>query len=122
MSKKIAVAGVPRAGKTTYAQSLPNARSTDELVPLGWSEASAKAAGWFNDNDVDVVEGVAVPRALRKWLEANPEGKPCDEVHWFNQPRIPLTPGQSAMAKGCRTVFDEIRPELERRGVKIVPK
>jgi hypothetical protein len=116
---KIAIAGVPKAGKTTHALSLGTQfRSTDSLIPKGWSEASDEAASWFADDGI--VEGVAVPRALRKWLAENPEGRPVDEVHWLGVPRHDLTPGQNSMARGCQTIFEEIRPELLKRGVKIV--
>jgi hypothetical protein len=129
---RICIAGGPRTGKTTLALDLYERtridpdhdrvgvlRHTDDLIDLGWSEASAAAAEWFREPGPWIVEGVAVPRALRKWLAAN-EGKPCDVVYWLEEPHEELSPGQVAMAKGCATVFDEIRAELEARGVHIV--
>ena len=99
--------------------SIPYVRHTDHLIHLGWSEASAAAALWFDTPGPWVVEGVAAPRALRKWLAAHPEGKPCDVLIVLTEPHEPLTPGQAAMAKGCETVLREVRGELERRGVEI---
>lgn len=133
---RICIAGGPRTGKTTLAGTLferhdwphdaPDCdgcgvvRHTDDLIQLGWSEASAAAAEWFEYPGPWIVEGVAVPRALRKWLAAHPEGKPCDVVYWLEEPHEERTPGQIAMANGCLTVWREVRPELERRGVEIV--
>ena len=67
-----------------------------------------------------MVEGVAVPRAIRKWLARNPEGKPVDRVVWLGSPRLELSKGQTTMAKGCNTVWQQILPELRARGVEIV--
>lgn len=115
-----AIAGVPRAGKTTLAEQLGvRVRSTDETVPLGWSEASAEVAKWFDDEGDVVIEGVAVPRALRKWLAANPTGKPVDRIRWMDVPRTELDVGQRRMASGARTVFSEVVDELVRRGVTV---
>lgn len=124
MSKKIAIAGVPRAGKTTLGTLIADSigaelRSTDDLIDLGWSEASQAASEMFNEDASFVMEGVAVPRALRKWLRANPEGKPVDEIRWMGTPRVEHTKGQAAMGKGVLKVWLEILPELQRRGVKI---
>ena len=74
---KIAIAGVPKAGKTTLAEEIPgDPFHTDELMKtFTWSGASQEISYWF-DKKQFLIEGVAVPRALRKWLKAN-EGKPC---------------------------------------------
>lgn len=113
---RIAITGGPRTGKTALAG--PNARSTDEAMGLGWSEASEHCASWFDDGGPSVVEGVAVPRALRKWLATN-TGRPCDEVVVLTEPRVARSNGQITMAKGVETVMREIEPELKRRGVKV---
>lgn len=119
MTKRVAICGVPRAGKSTLSREMGDERSTDDIIGLGWSEASAEAARWFDDEGPMVVEGMTVPRALRKWLAANPEGRPVEEVRWLGTPREVLTSGQANMGKGARTVFEEILPELRRRGVVI---
>jgi hypothetical protein len=98
---------------------------TDDLIgKLDWSSASAQVATWFDAPGSWIIEGVAIPRALRKWLATHPScapnRTPCDEIRWLGTPRVPLTSGQAAMAKACETVWDEVRPELERRGVRIV--
>lgn len=112
-----AITGGPRTGKTTSAGSF--ALHTDDLT--GWSQASATASEWFNCPDPDLcVEGVTVARALRKWLRANPTGRPIDELEVRTQAHGSLTPGQAAMTKGHDAILREIQPELERRGVRIV--
>jgi len=61
-----------------------------------------------------------MPRALRKWLAANPEGAPADFLVWLNAPVSARVRGQEAMAKGCETVFLEVRAALADRGVRIL--
>lgn len=95
-------------------------KPTDDLIEThDWSEASAEVASWFDAPGPWVIEGVAVPRALRKWLAAHPEGKPCDVVHWLEQPRVVRTLKQDAMASACRTVMGELIAPLLSRGVKL---
>ena len=114
-----AIAGMPRSGKTTLGrQSL--AKSTDDVKALEWSRQSETVARWFDESGPLTVEGMAVPRALRKWLEAHPTGRPVDEVWWLSRPREALSEGQERMGTGAETVLREIEPELVRRGVRIV--
>ena len=120
---RIAITGGPRTGKTTMAAEWPahRIRHTDDLIGShDWSEASAEAATWFDSAESFVIEGVAVPRALRKWLAANPEGKPCDRVYWLTKAHTPLTAGQATMAKGCIKVWLEVLPGLRLRGVEVI--
>ena len=117
---RIAIAGVPRAGKTTLCAGLGDlVLHTDDLMSLGWSECSAAAAAWMTRAGSWVVEGVAVARALRKAMAASP-ATPCDRVIHMTRPRVPLTKGQVVMARGCLTVWLAIEPELRRRGVEIL--
>jgi adenylate kinase family enzyme len=119
--------GGPRTGKTTLAvemvgrRRLTPVRHTDDLIGvLDWSGQSHRIAfDWFAQPGPWIIEGVAVGRALRKWLAANPEGKPCDEVILLWSPRVTLTPGQARMAAGCAMVWRAIEGELVRRGVVI---
>ncbi len=120
----IAIAGFPLAGKTTLAAKLGeelgrDTMSTDSLLglDLSWSELSEFTAGWFETMDDVVIEGVAVPRALRKWLDTHDQGKPCEKVIWLESPKALLTDEQLAMGRGCRSVMKEIIDELEARGV-----
>jgi hypothetical protein len=120
---RLAIMGGPKTGKTTLANTIPcepglRILHTDDAMRLGWSECSEYCSYWFNEPSV-VVEGVAVARSLRKWLERNPTGKPCDEIVYLTKPHVPLTKGQAAMAKGVETVFVEIEAELLVRGVHV---
>lgn len=117
---RIAITGGPKTGKTTRAPA--TSLHTDDLIgQCGWSEGSAVAATWFDRPDDNLcVEGVAVPRALRKWLAMHPEGKPVEEVIVLETPHVRRTVGQETMAKGLETVLQEITPELRRRGVRVV--
>lgn len=117
---RILITGHPWTGKTEHARSLsPAFRDTDSTIPLGWSEGSAEVATWFNAPGPWVICGVAVPRALRKWMAAS-AGKPCDSVIVLvNEPFKRLDPGQLTMAKGHDKVWLEVAGELIRRGVRI---
>lgn len=119
------VVGGPRAGKTTLAFALSRGyripvHGTDELRALKWSESSLVASTWFDRPGPWICEGVVIPRAVRKWLAANPEGKPADIAIWVNRPVSLRVRGQEAMAKGCETVWDELLPELVVRGVRVL--
>lgn len=122
---RICITGGPRTGKTTLASKLQcddlvagltGARiwHTDEMIDLGWSEASRFIAEhWFDEPGPWIIEGVAVSRALRKWRDAHPgEPPPCDQIIYLDEPYETLTHGQRTMAKGVRTVHDELAPWL----------
>lgn len=117
---RVVIAGSPRAGKTTLSNTFKGTvLHTDDLIGrYEWSAASEEVARWF-DRPYDVIEGVAAVRALRKWLDSHPVGRPCDQLIWLTRPFVALTPGQATMAKGCDSVFQEIRQELHRRSVRI---
>lgn len=118
------IAGGPRSGKSTLARKLElqgyKLHDGEELVGVEWSAGSLKAAGWLDETGPWICENVAMARALRKWLLAHPSGVPADLIIQLDTQVAERTPGQSAMAKGCRTVWREIAPELRRRGVKIL--
>lgn len=118
---RLCITGAPKTGKTTYAQRFPSVRHTDDVISLGWGNDSAEVATWLDAPGPWTIEGVAVARALRKWMEAH-DGKPCDKVIYLDTPRAPQTPQQEAMGKGVLTVMSEILPELYRRGVVLEVK
>ena len=122
---RVLITGGPKTGKTTLAKQLGAVYGeplhTDYLIGrLDWSEASAKVAEWMQEPAPWIIEGVAVPRALRKWLAANPTGKPADKVIFLGKPWHELSPGQLAMTKGLVTVWKEVVGELVARGVELV--
>jgi adenylate kinase family enzyme len=125
---RIVIAGGPRTGKTTVADALAEKlrvplRHTDDLIERGWVEAGAAVAEWLDLDGPWIVEGVAAPRALRRWLKRHRRGRPCDVIAFFADAVIPRTPRQDAMAKGCATTYRAIRRALLRRGVReVAPK
>lgn len=126
------ITGGPKTGKTTLAKEMVrvepvehlvwgvNARSTDDLIHLGWSEASQHVADeWLTQPGPWIIEGVAVSRALRKWREAHPgEAPPVDRVIYLTETFKEPTAGQRAMAKGVETVHREIEGWLSEHGVR----
>ncbi len=123
---RILIGGGPRTGKTTEGLALARdlgvtLRSTDHLMAIGWSEASLVASTWFDDEGPWVIEGVAVVRALRKWLlHARPLARvPADLLLWRSHAFSELNPGQERMARGCNTIMRQIAPDLFARGLRI---
>lgn len=94
-------------------------RSSDDVKHLEWSEASAVVSTWFDAPGGWVVEGVAAVRALRKWLDRNPTGAPCDHVIFLEEPFVALTKEQTAMGRGCVTVWQKTVDRLRARGVTV---
>lgn len=121
--ERILIIGGPRVGKTTLATQLGEklgmpVLSTDSLIGLlAWSDASAEVARWL-DRESFLIEGITVVRAIRKWLAANEAGLPCDVLYVGETPRVERTQGQITMAKAFRTIWSEVAPELERRGLR----
>jgi hypothetical protein len=119
------IVGGPKTGKTTRSEALAQetgipAWHADSLIDThAWSEASQAVADSFDSPGPWIIEGVSVPRAIRKWLAAHPEGKPADKILVRTQPHVDLSPGQRTMTKGVWTVWNEVLPELYRRGVTI---
>lgn len=125
-ARQIVIVGGPHTGKTTLAGRLKDElkianvmHSTDDLMGLGWSESSAVASQWFNDPGEWIIEGVSTARALRKWLQANPERSLDADILVLHEAFTPLLTGQRAMTTGVHSVFRQIEPELERRGARI---
>ena len=107
------ITGWPRAGKSTLAAELATARgitpiATDSLMNTHeWSEASEAISYWFDEPGPWIIEGVVVPRALRKWRKRHPgEAPPFDEMIIMAQPKLEdLKPGQISMGRGLDTVL-----------------
>lgn len=102
--KRIAIAGGPRTGKTTLAKLFDDREklSTDDLMDLPWGDVPQEIIKKLEKSGSFVVEGVQVPRALRKGLKV-------DCVVWLDQPKVAQTPKQASMSKAVKTVFDEWR-------------
>ncbi len=121
---RIVIGGGSRCGKTTLADKLGNEQGlsvwhSDDLIEMGWSEASAAMAEMIGGSEEGIFEGVAATRALRKLLEASKD-KPCDIYIHLTSPYEQVSKGQATMNKGVDTVFSEIRTQLHARGVKVL--
>ena len=123
---RICITGGPKTGKTSLARDLMERERiaigcsfhTDDLMELGWSEASQAACAWLDTPGPWIVEGVAVSRALRKWRDQHPDAPPpVDRVIFLTTPHVERLAGQVAMARGVQTVHDEIEPWLNEHGI-----
>jgi hypothetical protein len=127
MTDRILIIGGPRTGKTTLADALAQAMGApvshaDDVKRATWSDVSEALSGWLGRALPGpwLCEGVALPRALRKWLRAHSApATPADVIYWLSKPVVQRTPGQETMAKGVETVWREVEPELIRRGVEV---
>lgn len=98
---RIAIAGGPGSGKTTLA-SVVDDRSvvhTDDYMGEEWSEVPSLVIGAC-DSDRFVVEGVQVPRSLRRGLEV-------DAVVWLPGAKKTLNKRQDGMRRAVKTVMKE---------------
>jgi len=121
---RIGITGGPRAGKSTLAAALAARHGlgithTDDVMHLGWSEASAHVAEGMLAARAGIFEGVAIARALRKALAMSLD-RPLELLLVLRQTMRELTPGQAAMQRGHDSVLDPLLRELERRGVRVV--
>lgn len=125
---KIVIGGSTRAGKTTLADQLAFQHGlpvyhSDDLIPLGWSQASDAFADVIAHGRDGIYEGVATLRALRKLLR-RPTGRvpPCTSYVHLVHPVIPwvhVTPGQRAMNAAIASVWRDMAPRLRARGVSV---
>lgn len=118
---KTVIVGGPKTGKTTKAAQLGGTviHTDDERSLNNFSAQSASAMRHFDTPGAWTLEGVTAVRALRKWLATHPTGKPCDTVIHLKTPKTAQTLGQAHLAQGCETIWQEIAPELKKRGVAI---
>lgn len=122
---RIAITGGPRTGKTTMAGQIHAETGSpvvhgDDYIGLGWSQCSAAVADEMRKPGPWVAEGVQVPRALRKMIDADPTAKPCDRLLILSVPHCETTRGQDVMAKGVAAVLAEVVPPLLALGVEVV--
>lgn len=124
--QKVVICGGPRTGKSTMGKDLSERlkldyREGDELYRAGvdWSESSLEICFWMDDPGPWVIEGVQVPRALRKWMNRHSEGKPCEVAIWLGERQDTWEQRHEPMEKGCKKVWAEVAPMLRARGVKV---
>lgn len=124
---RVVIVGGSKVGKTTAAlryQAMSGVempvRHTDDLIEMGWSAAIGKiVVGWLSQPGPWVVEGVMAAAALRRWMQLNRRGRPCEHVIALSLTRVARTPAQEAQALGIEGILDEVLPKLLRRGVLV---
>lgn len=111
---RVVIVGAPRSGKTTIAKVLSErhlipALHTDDVIRSKWSRQSEIVSEWFDKDGPWIIEGMSVPRALRKWIAAHPgEPRPYTRAICCWDPYVPLLPGQASMARGARTIWSQV--------------
>lgn len=100
--KKVAIGGAPKVGKTTLASAAHDRPiyHTDDFMQMPWAEIPILINKKLEFEDSYVLEGVQVPRCLRKGLTP-------DAMIWLSSPKLFLSKGQLGMAKACETIFRE---------------
>lgn len=109
--ERIAIAGGPHTGKTTLAASgdgRPVIHTDDLIGVVDWAVTPAAVIELCGRQARWILEGVQVPRALRK-------GLPVDCVVWLGSPVAAVSAKHQSMERGLRTIMAEVRqlrPEL----------
>lgn len=124
---RIVITGPPKAGKTFLADQLGKILKipvyhTDETKEMEWSEASAAVSMWFSRPDPWIIEGVVVPRALRKWQARHNDliEPPFDRIVIMRTPREPLAlQGQQTMQKTVLGLIDTYKDWIGDRWVEL---
>jgi hypothetical protein len=101
--KRIAITGAPGTGKTSYSNQVTDRPviHTDDWMTQPWDEVPLLVKAKCDETpDAFIVEGVQVPRTLRKGLEV-------DAVLYLSKPLEPQTPAQIALGKGLTTTLSE---------------
>ncbi len=127
------IIGGPKCGKSTKADLLRfelndtgaeirSVKHCDDLVKTlpEWSMVSEAVCDWIKEPGPWIIEGVAGVRGLRKFLERNNTLLSDLTVYWMSEAKTEQTPAQRNMQKGAQTIFDQIKPELLKRGAKII--
>lgn len=106
---RVAITGAPRVGKTWLASSYGLDREvihTDTWQGVEWAKQPELIVAACSPLRRFLLEGVQVPRALRKGLVV-------DALIWLDTPAAEQTREQKSMGKAIATVLNGIRSQLE---------
>ncbi len=101
---RLAITGAPRTGKTTFTMQVKDRPviHTDDWMDWPWAQVPELVGVACSQHEQFVVEGVQVPRTLRKGLVE------VDAVLYLTEPKTEQTPAQRAMGAGVvHKVLDE---------------
>jgi len=100
--KKVALTGPPKSGKTTLANEIKDRPivHTDDYMHLSWKDQALVPCAETAKLDTFLIEGIQVPRILRKGLE-------IQIVICLGESIEPLNTRQIGVAKSVRTVLTE---------------
>ena len=100
--KKVALTGPPKSGKTTLANEIKDRPiiHTDDFIHLSWKEQVLASRIQAASLDTFLIEGIQVPRILRKGLD-------IQIVICLGESIEPLNTRQIGVGKSVRTVLTE---------------
>jgi hypothetical protein len=126
---RIAITGVPHGGKTYTAKLLSAVleipySGTDDVMHLEWSEGSRIVSEWFDKPGPWIIEGVVVPRAIRKWRARFADDKPIpdppfDKLIVLRGTGSTLLRGQEIMGKQVLGLIDTYKDWIGERWIEI---
>lgn len=126
--RRVIIAAGPRTGKGTLSTRASErfnrrVRYADSLIgKVPESEMSDEVVKWLNEPGDWIIEGVIGPRVIRKWLKQNPGKTPDFTVVHFRGPVQTQNDRHKAQHKGVETVWNQVLPELKRRGATIIER
>lgn len=107
--------GVTYVPRDVYELAKAAGEAGDDTPERPWSSASWFVATVFLERPGPwIIEGVALPRALRKWksYRSRPGAAwpkpPVDRIIYLSEPKAHQEPGQVTQGKGVRTVMAEL--------------
>ena len=112
---RVGITGAPKCGKTTLAMECSDriVVHTDSTMESDWSEQPHEIIGMLDGVKRFLVEGVQVPRAMRKGLE-------LDALLVLSKPYVEQTKRQQGMGKGVETVLKDWEQKNPKHGVELV--
>lgn len=112
---RVGVTGAPRCGKTTLCMDVDDriVVHTDATMGEAWEDQPHQIIDMLKGVDRFLVEGVQVPRAMRKGLE-------LDALLVLSKPYEKQNPRQVGMGKGVETVLKDWAKKNPDHGVEVV--